>query len=152
MSAYIKQNQHRSPSTAGTYTAVSGSAPQTVNGNPIAMMHPQGNTGAAVCPGSLSANLVLNVTTNTLTLTGKWQVSANGSTWIDAKNSNNAANVVLATGTGSLVTTNICVSAVDAVYGWLYARFVLTSGVASGGGAGVDDVAISYSYRTAYPG
>lgn len=155
MSAYIKQNQQRKPAqptSTPTYEAVTGAAPQTVNGNTIAMMHPQGNTGSAVAPGTLSANLVLRLTTNTIALTGKWQISTNGSDWIDAKNSNNAANVTLATGTGSLVTTNVCVAAVDACYGYLYARFVLTSGVAAGGGAGVDEVAIAYGYRTEYPG
>lgn len=155
MSAYIKTNQHRvpvQPTSTPTYEAITGAAPQTVNGSSIAMMHPQGNTGAAIVPGTLSAKLVLRVTTSTLTITGKWQVSIDGSTWVDAKNSNNAANVTLATGTGSLVTTNLVVSALDACYGHLYSRYVLTSGVAVGGGATVDEVAISYNYRVGYPG
>lgn len=155
MSAYIKQNQHRvpvQPTSTPTYEAITGAAPQTVNGGTLAMMHPQGNTGAAIVPGTLSAKLVLRVTTATLTLTGKWQVSVDGSTWVDAKNANNAANVVLATGTGALVTTDVVVSALDACYGHLYSRYVLTSGVAAGGGTGVDEVAISYSYRVGYPG
>lgn len=156
MSSYIKQNQHRVPvqpdPNTPTYSPISGAAPQVVNGATLAVMHPQGNTGAAVCPGTLSARATLVLTTATLTVTGKWQVSMNGSTWYDVTGPNNAANVVLATGTGSIVTTNIVVSAHDACYGHLYARFVLTSGVAAGGGAGVDEVAISYSYRTEYPG
>lgn len=156
MSAYIKQNQHREPvqpdPTVATYTAISGSAPQVVNGKTVAMMHPQGNTGSAVETGSLSAKVILRITANTLTITGKWQVSANGSDWLNATGPNNAANVVLATGTGTIATTTLVVSAHDACYGHLYSRYVLTSGVASGGGAGVDEVAISYNYRTTYPG
>jgi hypothetical protein len=156
MSAFIKQNQHRSPvqpdPLTATYTAISGAAGQTVTGLAIAIMNPQGNTGSAVQQGTLSARCTIRLTTNTITVTGKWQVSQDGSTWYDVTGANNAANVVLATGTGSLVTTNIVVSAHDACYGFNKARYVLTSGVASGGGAGVDEAAISHSYRTAYPG
>lgn len=156
MSAYIKQNQHRVPvqpdPLTPTYSAITGSAPQVVNGGTLAMMHPQGNTGAAVMPGTLSAKVILRITANTLTITGKWQVSVNGTDWLNATGPNNAANVVLATGTGTIATTTLVVSAHDACYGHLYSRYVLTSGTASGGGAGVDEVAVSYSYRTGYPG
>lgn len=156
MSAYIKQNQHRVPvqpdPSTPTYSAIDGAAPQTINGGTVAMMHPQGNTGSAVCDGSLSARVVMRLTTNTITVTGKWQVSANGSDWYNATGPNNAANVVLATGTGTIATTTLVVSAHDACYGYLYSRYVLTSGVASGGGATVDEASISYNYRTAYPG
>lgn len=153
MSSFIKSGMLRSPTTAGTYTAVTGAAPQTVNGSSLPIMQPQASSGLAVAPGSLSALVVANVTTNLLTITGKWQVTAGGAspTWYDVGVGNNAANVAIATGTGVLVTTSKVISAPEACYGWLYARFVLTSGAAVGGGAGVDDVAISYSYRLSEP-
>lgn len=89
---------------------------------------------------------VVNVTaaTSTLTWTGKWQVSNDNSTWIDVRQSNNAANVVLATGT-SAATGDLAIDAPYSVYGSKYARFVLVNGVATGG---VTDLyAISYSFR-----
>ena len=153
MSSFIKSNAFRSPATAATYTAITGAAPQTVNGNTVAIMAPNGGSGMAIAPGSLSALVESNVTTNTITITGKWQVTAGGGspTWYDVGVGNNAANVAIATGTGSLVATNKVVSAPEACYGWLFSRFVITSGVGVGGGAGVDEVAISYSYRLMTP-
>jgi hypothetical protein len=153
MSSFIKSGMLRKPSTAATYEPVTGAAPQTVNGNTLSTMQPHASSGLAIAPGSLSALVVARITTNLLTITGKWQVSAGGAspTWYDVGVAQNAANVAIATGTGSIVTTNKVISAPEACYGWLYARFVLTSGAAVGGGADVDDVAISYSYRLAEP-
>lgn len=147
---YILQNQ--SPSPASGYTAISGAAPQTVTGNTLSIPNPISGAGKSVVPGSLSAYCVMNVTANTMTLTGKWEVSANGSTWIEAKTANGAANVALVTGTGGLVTTKVAVSAPDAVYGWSKVRFKLVSGAAAGGGAGVDEASISYNFRVGSTG
>lgn len=144
---YFKNGMLRKPTTAATYTAISGSAPQTVNGNTLSVPNPNAGSGNAIEPGTLSALVVARLTTNTITVTGKWQVSADGSTWYDAAPSNNAANVAIATGTGTLATTNKVLSAPEACYGWSKVRFSVVSGVASGGGAGVDEVAISYNYR-----
>lgn len=153
MSSFIKSGMLRSPTTAGTYTAISGAAPQTANGSTLSTMQPQASSGLAIAPGTLSALVVARLTTNNITVTGKWQVTAGGAspTWYDVGVGNNAANVAIATGTASLVTTNKVISAPEACYGWLYSRFVITSGAASGGGAGVDEVAISYSYRLSEP-
>jgi hypothetical protein len=116
------------------------------------MMSPDGNGSLAVVPGTLSAKVVANITANTLTLTGKWQVSSDGSTWYNCATSpQNAAAVALLTGTGSLVTTTVCVPAPDVVYGWAKSRFVLTSAAAAGGGAGVDEASISYAFRVGTP-
>lgn len=145
MSALLRKNIRRSP-TAG-FAAISGAAPQTINGNSLPVMNPDGSSGLAVAPGTLSARVVASLTTATLTVTGKWQVSENGSTWVDAANSNNAANVVIATGTGALVETTKAISAPEACYGHTYTRFVLISGVAAGGGAGVDEASIAYNFR-----
>lgn len=148
MSIFLRTNLRPTPTTAGTYSAITGAAPQTINGAALAVMNPDGRSALAVAPGTLSAKVVLRLTTNTITVAAKWQVSSDGSTWIDcAATPNNPAAVVLATGTGSLVTTTVMVPASDAVYGHQYARLVLTSGVASGGGAGVDEASIGYDCR-----
>lgn len=153
MSSFIKQQMLRSPTTAGTYTAVTGSAPQTVNGSTLSTMQPHASSGLAIAPGTLSAFVAGNVTTNLLTITGKWQVTAGGGspTWYDVGVAQNAANVAIATGTGTIAAVAKVISAPEACYGWLYTRFVVFSGAASGGGAGVDEVAISYSYRLSEP-
>lgn len=117
-------------------TAVTGASGTTVGGNALPMND--------VEIGSLSALTYLQATTSTLTLAPKWQVSADGSTWRDAKLPNNAANVVLVTGTGSAVAATVAVSAPDAVYGWAYARIALVTGgtTASTG----DEYSFSYNY------
>lgn len=133
----IKPNQL--PPTAAV--AVSGAAPQTVNGNKVIMNVVERQT--------LSARVTALVTTNLLTLTAKWQVSDDGTTFIDcAAAPNNPANVAFATGTGAPVTTKINIPAPSGPYGMRYARLVVTSGAAAGGGAGVDEVTIGYNWTT----
>lgn len=146
---YFKQNMSRSPTTAATYTAISG-ATQTVTGNALSVPNPLAGSGHAIEPGTLSALVVANITASSLTMTGKWQVSADGSTWYNCANApQNPAAVTILTGTGTIATTSVVVPAPDAVYGWSKARFALTTAGASGGGAGIDEVAISYNYRVA---
>lgn len=128
-------------------TGLAGAAPQTGAGNTISIASPEGN-GATVEVGSLSARVYAMATTNLLTITARWQVSDNGSTWYTAIESNNAAETVLVTGTGVAVTATKAISAPDAVYGYKYARCVVVTGVGVGGGAGVDEYSISYNYRT----
>jgi hypothetical protein len=146
---YFKQNMSRKPTTAATYEPISGAAPQTVNGNTLSVPNPLAGSGNAIAPGTLSALVVARITTLNITVTGKWQVSADGSTWYDAAPAQNPANVAIATGTGSIVTTNKVISAPEACYGWSKVRFAVVSGAEAGGGADVDDVAISYNYRVA---
>ena len=98
-------------------------------------------------PGTLSVLLYAQATTNTLTLTGKWQVSLKGTTadtWYDAMTVNDAANVLLVTGTGSAVNSTRFVEAPDSVYGYRFARYVLVTGgtTASTG----DEYSMSYQY------
>lgn len=148
MSLFLRSNLRPTPTVAGTYSAITGAAPQTINGAALAIMNPDGRSALAVMPGTLSAKVVLRVTTNLLTVSAKWQVSSDSTTWIDCAGSpNNPANVVLATGNGVLATTTLMVPASDAVYGHQYARLVLTSGAAAGGGAGVDEASIGYDCR-----
>lgn len=96
--------------------------------------------------GSLSALVNVDAETNTLTMTAKWQVSNDNSTWVDIVAPNNAANVALATGTGSAdAAVTKAISAPDAAYGWQYARLAIVSGVATG--AATDTYSMSYCYR-----
>lgn len=117
-------------------TALSGAAGTTNAGSTIAMCE--------VERGSLSALVYQQATTNGLTTTPKWQVSADGSTWYDVKPSNNAANVVLSTGTGSAVANTVVVSAPDAVYGWAYGRAATLIGAQTASTG--DEHNISYYY------
>lgn len=96
---------------------------------------------------SLSALVTVDCETSTLTMTGKWQVSNDGSTWVDVTNgSQNAAGVAFATGTGGAdadVTKSFV--APDAIYGWKKARFAIVTGVVTGNT--VDTYSIGYCYR-----
>jgi hypothetical protein len=96
----------------------------------------------------LSALVSADCETSTMTLAASWQVSNDGSTWVDVANGpQNAASVVFATGTaGADPVVNKAFPAPDAVYGWRKARLVLTNGVTTGGAA--DVWTISYCYRT----
>jgi hypothetical protein len=99
-----------------------------------------------VAKGTLSALVTVDAETNTLTMTGKWQASYDGTTWVDVVAPNNAANVALATGTaGADAAVTKAIAAPDAVFGWMFARFVIVSGVATG--AATDTYSISYCYR-----
>jgi hypothetical protein len=100
--------------------------------------------------GTLTAYVTVDAETNTLTISGRWQVSNDDSTYVDIVESNNPANVVLATGTAgadAAVTKAIC--APDQVYGYRYARYVCTSGVAVGATADTYSIGYSYVKRTA---
>jgi hypothetical protein len=135
LNSYLKTNVQGT----GT-TALSGAAPQTGAGNELSMV------AKRVALGSLSALVYAQATTNTLTITGKWQVRANASgTWRDCFPSNNAAQVTIVTGTGSAVNSTRCVEAPDGVYGWPFVRYVVTTGVASAGAG--DEFSIAYNYR-----
>lgn len=139
--AQQKFNQLLTGSPPGAVTALSGAAPQTGAGGKVVM--------SKVQLGSLSAKVIPKATTNTLTITGKWQVSDNGTTWYDAALANNAANVILVTGTGSAVTVTRQIDAPPVVYGSRYARFVVVTGVASAGSG--DEYTIGYSWRMRAP-
>lgn len=118
-------------------TALSGAAPQTGAGNAVQMQD--------VVVGTLCANIYAQATTNTLTISAKWKVSDNGITWRDAKVPNNAANVVIVTGTGSAVADNIVLAAPDCVYGKRYAKCdLVTAGATAAAG---DEYNISYGYQ-----
>jgi hypothetical protein len=83
--------------------------------------------------GTISALVNVDVETNTLTMQADWQASDDGSTYYTVGQSNNAATVVLATGTaGADASVEKLIPAPLAVYAWKYARCVVTSGVTTG--------------------
>lgn len=98
----------------------------------------------------LSALVTVLAETSSLTFAGKWQVSNDGSTWVDVANgSQNAAAVVLATGTGGADTAvTKAVPVPEAAYGWRKARFSLVTAGATG--ATADTYAISYCFRNTF--
>lgn len=113
---------------------------------------PQYLTGATldmtkVESGTLSAVCTVDAETNTLTIAAQWEVSNDGTTFYVCSPSNNAANVVLATGTSSAdAAVTKCVEANQSVYGWRYARVRLVSGVTTADGTNDIGGAI-YHYR-----
>lgn len=95
---------------------------------------------------NLSCIAIVLADTNTLTLTGHWEVSNDNSTWQTATVENNAANVALATGTaGADTAVTTVVTAPEAVYGWRYARYCVVPGVTTA--ASIDTWNLAYSYR-----
>lgn len=95
----------------------------------------------------LSAVCVVDAETDTITITGRWQVSNNASTWIDvAHGPQNPAGVAIATGTaGADAAVTVAIPAPAGVYGYRYARMGLVVGVTTG--ASADTYTVGYSYR-----
>jgi hypothetical protein len=99
-----------------------------------------------VADDTLSALVVVDVETNTITMEAVWQVSNDATTWYECRGLNNAAIVVLGTGTGGAdASVSRVLEAPKAVYGWRYARCSIRNLVATG--AAVDTYAISYNFR-----
>ncbi len=129
--------------------AVSGNADTLVAGSTIAGATVEMGDNARQKVRGLSALVTVDVETTSLTFAGVWQVSNDGSTWVNVANGpQNAAGVVIATGTGGAdASVSKAYEAPAAVYGWRKARFTfLTAGAT---GAAVDTYAISYCYRVA---
>jgi len=118
--------------------ALSGAAPQVANGNTF-------DTRRAA-KGSLAAHIDYDIKTTSITYTATWQVSLDGATFVGTHPSNGAADVVLATGSGTDAAGHIVLSAPDCIYAYRYCRLIITTAAASGAGAGHDDVTIAYSY------
>lgn len=114
-----------------------GTAPQTNEGTTVPIVD--------VEVGTLSALVAVSAKVNTMTVEPQWRVSADGSTWYSVKASNNAAAVVMATGTGSAVTATLVISAPDGVYGWQYANCAVISRVAAAADSN-DSYSVSYNY------
>lgn len=96
--------------------------------------------------GSLSCRVTVLAETNTLTLTFKWQVSDDATTWVDLAPANNAANVVLATGTaGADAAVSRVFGAPEGAVSWNFVRPALVTGVVTG--ASADTYAFDAHYR-----
>lgn len=118
---------------------ITGAAPVTVVGNQV-------DSGLASI--MLGALVVLTLTTSAVAVSGKWQVNVAG-TWIDVVESNNPANVTIATGTGTLAVTQKMISAPLAVSaGNRPARFVCITTAGTGAGGTADTVTIGYDFRS----
>lgn len=97
--------------------------------------------------GTLSCLVTVDAETSTLTLTAKFQVSNDNSTWYDlAGDAQNPANVLLATGTaGADASVDRVLPVPPAALGWKYVRAAVVNGVATGGAA--DTYAFTFYFR-----
>jgi phenylpropionate dioxygenase-like ring-hydroxylating dioxygenase large terminal subunit len=100
---------------------------------------------------SLAALVETNITTSTMTVTTKWQVSNDGTSWIDLFEKTSQSNTNRsAAGTGSLVTTQY-VQSMDGINpSFPYMRIAVQVGVATG--AAGDNVTVSYNWRKRFIG
>lgn len=122
----------------GTFdTIAAGSA---VSGNAVFL----GNDVQRV--SSLSALLVIDAETSTITIAARWQVSNDNSTWVEvAHNAANGAATVIATGTaGADASVTKVYEAPAAIYGYKFARVQMVVGVTTG--AVGDTYTYGYSY------
>lgn len=95
----------------------------------------------------LSAVVVLDAETNTLTVAAQWQGSNDASTWVNlAHATQNPAAVVLATGTaGADAAVTVAVPAPVSAYSFKFCRVNLVVGGTTG--TTNDTFTIGYSYR-----
>ena|SRR6478609_1868265 len=129
----LRFNAHQS--TGNFNTVASGSA---VSGNTLFV------GGTYRKAGDVVAVLALTAATSTITFAARWQVSNDASTWINAASSTqNAAAVVLVTGTAAAAT--FAVPAPSTINGFKYARVQVVVGGTTGQTA--DLYTIGYSYR-----
>lgn len=122
-----------------TTTALpNGAAGQVLNGTAVPCDY--------IVAGTLCALVLCSARTSTTTLTPKWQVSNDKSTWYDVYPSNGATYVAQATGTGSDVAVTRVLTAPDAVYSWRYCRVQIISAVSTCDGTN-DKGSVSYNWR-----
>lgn len=95
---------------------------------------------------SLVANVSAGITTNTITVQTRWEVSQDGVTFIPLFGMNGAANVGIApAGTGGLITTAYAQAASGINPSHQFVRLACVVGVVTGGAG--DNITISYNYR-----
>ena len=98
-------------------------------------------------PGTLSATMVLDAETNTLTLSAGWEVSDSPDSGFKtlALAPNNPAAVVIATGTGGAdAAVTVVIPAPAAASGHRFVRATVTNGVATGTTS--DTYTVSYNH------
>lgn len=133
---YNERLQYNTQAVAGDFDS---DAAGTVAGGASVLM-------SKVRHGTLSMLVTVDAETENLTITPLWQVSNDNSTWVTLKPQNNAAPVILATGTsGADAAVTAAIEAPQGVYGWRYARGAVQNGVATG--ASADTYAIGYCYQ-----
>ncbi len=127
-------NNAQATGTLNIDTAVAG----TITGGPTFLVQK--------CePGSLSATVMVEAETSTITMAAVWEVSNDATTWRLCMPTNSAAYVVQGTGTaGDDAAVTRVIPANDAVYGWRYARCSIQNGVATG--TANDKYSIAYNY------
>jgi hypothetical protein len=98
-----------------------------------------------ILPGTLAADVEVDAETSTIQLFADWQVSRDGTNWLTVSGTpGNAANVVLATGTGGAdPSVRRIIPAPMAVYAFPFARVAIRNEVAAGLVA--DTYSVSYS-------
>lgn len=120
-------------------TVLTGVVAGTITGGPTLNMD-------LVADDTLSALVSVDAETNTITIESVWEVSNDASTWYECRGLNNAAIVVLATGTaGADALVTRVLEAPKAAYGWRYARCSVRNLVANGLSA--DTYSVSYNFR-----
>jgi hypothetical protein len=127
--------------SGGGVVALSGVLTGTTTGAPsIPLMGPEMPEA-----DSLVADISAAITTSSLVVVVKWQVSNDNSTFRDIYDSAQTAYAQVApTGSGSLVTTAFKVAAPKGVMSYPYARVAIASSGATG--AAGDNVTAAYSY------
>lgn len=95
----------------------------------------------------LSAVLTVDAETSTLTLTPRWQVSNDESTWYTMPGAaSNPASLPIATGTsGADDSVSTAIPAPPGIGGWQFARCQLVVGTVTGTDS--DTYSIGYTYR-----
>jgi len=117
------------------YQTIAGGT-STLTAGPVAGVT-TGGTGISLANlevGTLSCLFTVLAQTTNLTLTGKFQVSDDNSTYYDlAGDAQNPANVLIATGTAGVDTAVTRVLPVPpAAFGWKYLRAAVVNDVATG--------------------
>jgi hypothetical protein len=119
-------------------TAVAASAAGDIVAGPTLLM-------SGVDKGTLSARCVFLAQTTSITLSALWEVSRDGTTWVQARGATNATPVAIGTGTGGVDTAvTRQVDAPAAVYSHRYARCSVLTGGASGSAG--DQASVSYDF------
>jgi len=100
-------------------------------------------------PGTLSVLATVDAETENITVTVLWQVSTDNSTYYTMTPVNNAANIVIATGTsGADAAVSKVYPAPDGVMGWPYVRAAVTNAMATGAAADTYSLTTKYVRRS----
>lgn len=127
------------------YQTVAGAAQLFTSGAAGKLLYGAVINTNIVKPNTLIALVLASAKTNTTTITGKWQVSDDNSTYYDVVPQNNAARVAQVTGTGSAVASTVVYEAPNAILSFKYVRFAIITAVSTADGTD-DGGTISYRY------